>query len=206
MLCCDTPELVAKFQQHKHDHLLHERPACVAGLAAHAWLHLCCHLCHGIWSQSDLTEADLLPTFMLLPGLPAVTADRIMATHHHRQRWGCPWPAAQLLMERVFFAEVGFHIWCRFAQGGDLEDWLINIREKARIDFPSRAHECVPYTAPQQAQAVSMIRDIFQVCSAPSPCDLLTSACCRCSIPILSCSPEKSTFHLARLPIHDCSY
>ncbi len=104
--------------------------------------------------------------------------------------------AAQLLQQRVLFAEVGFHIWCRFAQGGDLEDWLVNIREKARIDFPSRAHECIPYTPPQQAQVVSMIRDIFQVCSAPSPCDLLTSACCRCSIPILSCSFEEGHFSL----------
>ncbi len=78
-----------------------------------------------------------------------------------------PLEAAQLLMERVFFAEVGFHIWCRFAQGGDLEDWLVNIREKARIDFPSCAHECIPYTPPQQAQVVSMIRDIFQYAALP---------------------------------------
>jgi hypothetical protein len=42
--CKDTAELVAKFQQHKHDHLLRERPECVARLAAHAWLHLCCLL------------------------------------------------------------------------------------------------------------------------------------------------------------------
>ncbi len=44
--------------------------------------------------------------------------------------------AAQLLQERVLFAEAGFHIWCRFAQGGDLERWLVSIRVCARIDFP----------------------------------------------------------------------
>ena len=43
--CKDTPEMVAKSQQHKHDHLLHERPACVARLAVHAWLRLCHPLC-----------------------------------------------------------------------------------------------------------------------------------------------------------------
>lgn len=47
--CKDTPELVAKSQQHEHDHLLHERPVCVARLAARAWLHLCRPLCHNIW-------------------------------------------------------------------------------------------------------------------------------------------------------------
>jgi len=67
------------------------------------------------------------------------------------------------------FAEVGFHNWCRFAQGLDLDGWLVNIRETARIDFPSRAHECIPYTPPQQAQVVSMIRDLFRVCNAPAP-------------------------------------
>lgn len=51
----------------------------------------------------------------------------------------------------------------------DLDGWLVNIRETARIDFPSRAHECIPYTPPQQAQVVSMIRDLFRVCNAPAP-------------------------------------
>ncbi len=99
--------------------------------------------------------------------------------------------AAQQLQERVLFAEVGFHIWCRFAQGGDLEGWLVKARESAGIDFPPCAHECIIYTPPQQAQVISMIRDLFQVCNALPPCDLLTSACCRCSIPILSCSLEE---------------
>ena len=57
--------------------------------------------------------------------------------------------AAQQLQQRTLLAEIGFRIWCRFAQGGDLEAWLVNIRETAKIDFPSRAHVCIPYTAPQ---------------------------------------------------------
>ena len=113
--------------------------------------------------------------------------------------------AAQQLQQHIWLAEVGFHIWCRFAQGGDLEDWLVRARESVRIDFPRRAHECMPYTPPQQAQVISMIRDLFQVCSAASPCDLLMSACCRCSILILSCSLEEGIVHLARLQVHDCS-
>ena len=80
--------------------------------------------------------------------------------------------AAQQLQQHILLAEVGFHIWCRFAQGGDLKDWLVKARESVGIDFPRRAHECMPYTPPQQAQVISMIRDLFQVCSAASPCDL----------------------------------
>ena len=77
--------------------------------------------------------------------------------------------AAQQLQERVLLAEVGLLICCRFAQGGDLEGWLVKARESAGINFRPRAQECIPYTPPQQAQVKSMIRDLFQVCSATSP-------------------------------------
>ncbi|KAL0042782.1 hypothetical protein WJX79_010933 [Trebouxia sp. C0005] len=54
------------------------------------------------------------------------------------------------------------YMFLEFAQGGDLEGWLVKARESAGIGFPPCAHECIPYTPPQQAQVVSMIRDLFQ--------------------------------------------
>ncbi|DBA83339.1 TPA: Phosphorylase b kinase gamma catalytic chain, liver/testis isoform [Trebouxia sp. C0005] len=54
------------------------------------------------------------------------------------------------------------YMFLKFAQGGDLEGWLVKARESAGIGFPPCAHECIPYTPPQQAQVVSMIRDLFQ--------------------------------------------
>jgi len=77
--------------------------------------------------------------------------------------------AAQQLQERVLFAEVGFHICCRFAQGGDLEGWLAKARDSAGMSRRPGAQECITYTPPQQAQVKGMIRDLYQVCTATSP-------------------------------------
>lgn len=64
------------------------------------------------------------------------------------------------------FADVGFHTCCKFAQGGDLEDWLVNTRESAGIDLPPCAQQCMIYNPPQRGQVKGMVRDLEQVCSA----------------------------------------
>ncbi|KAL0040346.1 hypothetical protein WJX77_004211 [Trebouxia sp. C0004] len=54
------------------------------------------------------------------------------------------------------------YMFLEFAQGGDLERWLVKARDIAGIGLWPRAHECITYTPPQQAQVKSMIRDLFQ--------------------------------------------
>ncbi len=61
------------------------------------------------------------------------------------------------------------------------------------------------YTPPNQDQVKGMIRDLFQVRNATCCMGLAANsiAGCRCSIPVLSCSPEVDM--VALLPMQDCS-
>ena len=67
--------------------------------------------------------------------------------------------------------------------------------------------ECVSYNAFQQGQVKGIIRDLVQVCRATCCMGLAANsiAGCRCSIPVLSHSPEGDMVDVALLPMHDCS-
>ncbi len=66
-------------------------------------------------------------------------------------------------------ADAGFHTCCKFAQGGDLEGWLVKARESAGINLWPRAQKCMSYNPPQQGQVKGMMRDLVQVRS-PNCC------------------------------------
>ena len=63
------------------------------------------------------------------------------------------------------------------------------------------------YNPPQQGQVKGMMRDLVQVCSATCCLGLAANntAGCRCSIPVLSRSPQSDMVDVALLPMQDCS-
>ncbi len=63
------------------------------------------------------------------------------------------------------------------------------------------------YNPPQQGQVKGMIRDLVQVCSATCCKGLAANsiAGCRCSIPVLSHSPEGDMVDVTLLPMQGCS-